>query len=135
MKEIIDFGKYKGKTYLEVPIDYLVYMEKIINKDKLSGQTYDKDKLETIEYWLNERYIENDAYDKNEAWNLEQEKAQIKREEPKQEFTIKVSPDNIAKHMIQTYGNELSILIADSIKAQTVVIETIYESVDMRTDI
>lgn len=119
MEKIINFGKHKGTTYLQAPIEYLVWLEKTINEDKAEGKVYDKNRLETIEYWLNERYLENDEYDKKEEWALEQEKAEKPKRECASDINMNLTPDDVANFIIGTYGYEFASFIADSIEAKT----------------
>jgi len=116
MDEKIDFGKYRGASYLEVPIEYLVYMEKKIHQDREETGHYDSKRLETIEYWLDERYLENDEHDRREAWRLEHDK--VKEVKPKPTKEISLTSKDVAKFIIASYGRDFSLLVAEDIKSE-----------------
>jgi len=86
-----------------------------INKDISEGKIHDAKRLELVEYWLNERHIESDEYDKKEEWSLEEEKAHV-NEELTHDINMNLSPEDVAKFIIGTYGCEFASFIADEIK-------------------
>ena len=114
MERVINFGKYKGTTWLQAPIEYLVWLSDTINRDISEGKTYDAKRLELVEYWLDERHIETDGYDKKEEWDLEEEKAHI-NDKPVHEINMNLSPTDIAKFIIGTYGYDFASIIAHDI--------------------
>lgn len=117
MNDIIDFGQYKGQSFLKVPIGYLVFIETQINKDKINKKTYNKKRLKIIEHWLEERYLENDSYDKKKEWNIENQKSIKNSEKKVKEASVDI-PEEIAIFIINTYGYDFSDKIAKEMEKQ-----------------
>jgi len=118
MERIIDFGKHKGTSYLQVPIEYLIWLSETITKEKENGEVYDSKRLEIVDYWLEERYLEYDEFDKQDEWSTEYQKIE---ETTKNTYNINMNltAEDIAKFIIGTYGYDLASLIADEIKNVT----------------
>lgn len=118
MKKVIDFGKYKGASYSEVDIGYLVYISDQIRKDKNNKKSYNKKLLSEIDYWLDERHLEYEKYDRKEAWSREIER-NIRDEITKHNIDMNLSTIDIARFIIGTYGFDKASLISDEIKKIT----------------
>ena len=114
MERIINFGKHKGTTWLQAPIEYLVWLSDSINNDISEGKIHDAKRLELVEYWLNERYQETDAYDRKEEWTLEEEKAHL-NDVPAHDVNMNLSPEDVAKFIIGTYGYDFASIVAGDI--------------------
>ncbi len=115
MERIIDFGKHKGSSYLEVPIEYLSWLSETITKEKESGAIYDIKRLETIDYWIGERYLEYEQFDKEEEWATEHEKIE-EHTKSSHHINMNLTPQDVANFIIGTYGYDSASLIADAIK-------------------
>jgi len=114
MERVINFGKYKGTTWLQAPIEYLVWLFDSINKDISEGKIHNAKRLELVEYWLNERHLENDEYDKKEEWTLEEEKAHL-NDVPMYDVNMNLSPEDVAKFIIGTYGYDFASMVSNDI--------------------
>ena len=124
MERVINFGKHKGTTYLQVPIEYLIWLSETITKEKDSGDKYDIQRLETVDYWLEERYLEYDQFDKQEEWATEHQKIE-ENKKVSHKINMNLTSKDIAKFIIGTYGYDLASLIADDIKDITSDIDEI----------
>jgi len=122
MERVINFGKHKGTTYLQVPIEYLIWLSETITKEKESGDKYDDKRLEIVNYWLEERYLEYDQYDKQDEWAIEHQKIEENKKST-HNINMSLTSEDIAKFIIGTYGYDLASLIADDIKNITTDID------------
>jgi len=118
MERIIDFGKHKGTSYLQVPIKYLIWLFETITKEKENGKVYDSKRLEIINYWLEERHLEYDKFDKQDEWSTEYQKIEETTKNT-HNINMNLTPKDIANFIIGTYGYNLASLIADEIKDMT----------------
>ncbi|MBU1658640.1 hypothetical protein KKG72_06255 [bacterium] len=93
----------------------MIWLEKSIHENISEGKVHNQELLEIVEHWLNERHIESDTHDRKEEWTLEEEKAHVKQE-PVHDVNMNLSPEDVAKFIIGTYGYEFASLIANEIK-------------------
>ena len=127
MERVINFGKHKGTSYLQVPIEYLIWLSETITKEKESGDKYDNNRLETVDYWLEERRLEYDQFDKQDEWATEYQKIE-ENKKTTHNINMNLTSKDIANFIIGTYGYDLASLIADEIKDITSDIDEIQMS-------
>ncbi len=122
MERIINFGKHKGTPYLQAPIEYLIWLSETITKEKESGAKYDENRLQIVDYWLEKRHLEYDEYDRQDEWAIEKEKLEESKKNV-HSINMSLTPEDIAKFLIGTYGYSLASIIADEIKNITIDID------------
>jgi len=118
MERIIDFGKHKGTSYLQVPIEYLIWLSETITKEKENGEVYDSKRLEIVDYWLEERYLDYDEFDKQREWSTEYQKIEETTKNT-HNINMNLTAEDIAKFIIGTYGYDLASLVANEIRDVT----------------
>jgi len=114
MENVVNFGKYEGQEWKEVPIEYIVWLLQQINNDISEGKVHDSPKKEILEYWLEQRHQEVDDWDRKNEWKLENEKKApcIETQSHMCEEESYDEIENIAKMIIGIYGEEKSLDIA-----------------------